>query len=260
MTSTTAGPELPEVPITVYGGPTVLIEYAGLRILTDPTFDDPGEYPTPVPGFSLVKTEPSPVSADQVEPVDVVLLSHDEHDDNLDRSGRQLVARAPLTLTTPSGAERLGGTAEGLAPWQERRVPAPGGTVVTVTAVPALHGPEGSDAVSGDVTGFLLSAPGHPTVYVSGDNASLDLVREIADRYAPVDTAVLFLGGVRHAPFFDGALVTLDNALAVEATRILGARRVVPAHVEGWAHFRGTRDDLVATFTAASLRDRLHVV
>lgn len=48
---------------------------------------------------------------------------------------------------------------------------APDGTVVTVTGLPARHGPEGSEAVSGDVVGFLLTAPGQPSVYVRGDNA-----------------------------------------------------------------------------------------
>ena len=32
---------------TLIGGPTVLIEVAGFRLLTDPTFDPPGEYPLP---------------------------------------------------------------------------------------------------------------------------------------------------------------------------------------------------------------------
>jgi len=33
-----------ELSITLVGGPTVLIEMPGLRILTDPTFDPPGQY------------------------------------------------------------------------------------------------------------------------------------------------------------------------------------------------------------------------
>jgi hypothetical protein len=33
--------------ITLIGGPTVLIEVAGFRFLTDPTFDAPGEYRLP---------------------------------------------------------------------------------------------------------------------------------------------------------------------------------------------------------------------
>jgi CspA family cold shock protein len=43
--------------------------------------------------------------------------------------------------------------------------------------VPALHGPEGSEHLVGEVTGFVLAGPGLPTVYVSGDNASLDFRR-----------------------------------------------------------------------------------
>ncbi|MDX2760957.1 MBL fold metallo-hydrolase, partial [Streptomyces europaeiscabiei] len=34
-----------EIPVHVFGGPTALIEYGGLRLLTDPTFDAPGDYP-----------------------------------------------------------------------------------------------------------------------------------------------------------------------------------------------------------------------
>ena len=33
--------------LTLIGGPTVLIEVAGFRLLTDPTFDPPGEYRLP---------------------------------------------------------------------------------------------------------------------------------------------------------------------------------------------------------------------
>jgi L-ascorbate metabolism protein UlaG (beta-lactamase superfamily) len=37
------------VRITYIGGPTALIEFGGLRLLTDPTFDPAGStYPTPV--------------------------------------------------------------------------------------------------------------------------------------------------------------------------------------------------------------------
>ena len=37
--------EPPVVRVQLIGGPTVLIEYGGLRILTDPTFSPPGITP-----------------------------------------------------------------------------------------------------------------------------------------------------------------------------------------------------------------------
>ncbi|MFI7672762.1 MBL fold metallo-hydrolase [Actinophytocola sp. NPDC049390] len=247
--------DIQQVHVRVIGGPTTLIEYGGLRLLTDPTFDAPGDYPLG-PGLVVTKTAASPVGPADLGAVDAVLLSHDQHPDNLDTTGRALLDDVPLVLTTAGGARRLGGTARGLAPWENVDLARPGGGRVTVTATPARHGPEGCEPLTGEVVGFLLSAPDLPTVYVSGDNASLDVVRDIARRVGPVDTAVLFAGAAR-TPFFDGALVTLDGAGAAEAARILDARRVVPAHCDSWGHFTESRDDVVAAFTAAGIADRL---
>jgi L-ascorbate metabolism protein UlaG (beta-lactamase superfamily) len=65
------------------GGPTALLELGGLRLLTDPTFDPPGDYP--IGNRSLRKTIGAVASPDDVGRVDAVLLSHDQHPDNLDR-------------------------------------------------------------------------------------------------------------------------------------------------------------------------------
>ncbi|MFJ8945278.1 MBL fold metallo-hydrolase [Streptomyces sp. NPDC102395] len=248
-----------QFPVRVFGGPTALFEYGGLRFLTDPTFDGPGEYVTPG-GPTLVKTAPSVVTPADLGPVDVVLLSHDEHADNLDHSGRALLADVPLTLTTPSGGERLGEKATGLADWQSIELDRPGGGTITVAGVPAIHGPgtrEEVEPLSGQVVGFVLTGEGLPTVYVSGDNASLDVVKEIAERFAPVDTAILFAGAPRFPMFLDGALIVLDSNGACEAAQLLGARRVVPVHYDSWAHFTEGHNELEAAFAAAGLADRL---
>ncbi len=246
-----------QIPVRVFGGPTALIEYGGLRFLTDPTFDSPGDYPLGN-GRALTKTAPASAAPADLGRVDAVLLSHDQHPDNLDRSGRALLAEVPLTLTTSSGADRLGGTARGLAPWDSVDLDRPDGGTVTVTGVPARHGPEGCEPVVGEVVGFVLTGDALPTVYVSGDNASLDLVERIAERFRPVDTAVLFAGAAR-TPALDGALLTLDSAQAAEAARILGARRIVPVHFDSWAHFTEGRGELVDAFSAAGLGDRVQL-
>src|SRR5690349_3317773 len=98
------------------GGPTALLEFAGLRLLTDPTFDPPGGDYTTGP-VTLSKTEGPAVSPESLE-YDVVLLSHDHHADNLDRLGRVSLAKAQRVLTTVAGAGRLGADAIGLAPWE----------------------------------------------------------------------------------------------------------------------------------------------
>ncbi|MEV8633077.1 MBL fold metallo-hydrolase [Streptosporangium sp. NPDC051023] len=254
-----------QFPVRVLGGPTALFEYGGLRFLTDPTFDAPGDYYAPDDlqrsgSPILTKTAPSSAAPADLGHVDVVLLSHDEHPDNLDTSGRALLADVPLTLTTPGGGRRLGKGARGLADWESIELDRPGGGTITVTGVPAVHGPgarEEVEPVTGQVVGFVLTGEGLPTVYVSGDNASLDLVREIAERFGPVDTAILFAGAPRFPVLFDGALIVLDSAQAAEAAKVLGARRVVPVHYDSWAHFTEGRAEVVAAFTTAGLVDRL---
>ncbi|WNI18398.1 MBL fold metallo-hydrolase [Actinacidiphila sp. ITFR-21] len=241
--------------IRYVGGPTAVIAVGGLRLLTDPTFDPPGDYP--IGARALTKTAGPGVTAATLGPVDAVLLSHDQHPDNLDRSGRALVARAPLVLSTRAARERLRGTVRALPSWEHTELPRPGGGVLRVTWVPALHGPDGSEKLVGEVTGFVLSGEGLPTVYVSGDNASLDLVQAVADRFAPFDAALLFAGAAR-TPLVPDAPLTLTSEQAARAAAVLGARAVVPLHFEHWGHFTEDGDSLEAAFAAAGLGGRLH--
>jgi len=229
--------------VTYLGGPTLLMEYAGLRVLVDPTFDPPQSYEDPG-STPLVKTAGPAIEAADLGEVDLVLASHHEHPDNLDAAGRDIAMRAPVVLSTPEAAIDLGDPVRGLDPWEQHLV---GG--VTVTAVPALHGPPGSEAFVGAVTGFVLEAPGEPRVYVSGDNASLPLVEHIGERFAPVDVAVLFAGAAR-VPAIDAPL-TLTSADAARAAELLRASVVVGVHCEDWQHFTESRADLEAAFAGS---------
>ncbi|HEV2681938.1 MAG TPA: hypothetical protein VGV14_15650, partial [Rhodanobacter sp.] len=109
-----------KVVLTLIGGPTALIEVAGTRLLTDPTFDEPQAYDAGT--ITLVKQTGPAVDPASLLPIDAVLLSHDHHWDNLDRSGRAFLAHAPRVLTTPAGASRLGGSVEGMTTWESVEV------------------------------------------------------------------------------------------------------------------------------------------
>jgi L-ascorbate metabolism protein UlaG (beta-lactamase superfamily) len=236
------------------GGPTLLLEYGGVRLLTDPAFDPPGEYPR-APHPSLHKTAGPALSPEEIGEIDVVLLSHDHHADNLDGAGRRFLPRAGRVITTTLGAERLGGNATGLDPWQSIRLDGPAGGSLIVTAVPAQHGPDGTDHLTGPVIGFALHGDGLPSLYVSGDNASVAVVEAIEERLGRFDVAVLFAGGAWVSPINDH--ITLTAKGAADAARILGARVVIPNHFDGWSHFTEGFEDLKAAFGGAGLADRL---
>jgi hypothetical protein len=126
--------------VRLVGGPTAVLDYAGLRLLTDPTFDPPGDH---AGGLTKLTGPPWPPTT-SVHRRGPALARPPRRQPR--PGGRAFLPRAGRTLTTTAGAERLGGNAIGLEPWargsSSRRA-------VTVTAVPALHGPEGSEPVTG---------------------------------------------------------------------------------------------------------------
>lgn len=88
--------------LTHLGGPTVLVELDGWRLLTDPTFDPPGRRYHFGWGTSSTKTHGPALTPAEVGAVDAVLLSHDHHADNLDDAGRALLPDVPVVVTTPA--------------------------------------------------------------------------------------------------------------------------------------------------------------
>jgi L-ascorbate metabolism protein UlaG (beta-lactamase superfamily) len=133
-----------------------------------------------------------------------------------------------------------------------------------VTAVPAVHGPEDGERdadgfVNCEVIGFVLSGPDLPVVYVSGDNASIQAVAEIAGRTPPIDAVVLHAGAARVERRFGGRPLTLDSIRAAAAAAILQPAMVIPAHYDGWAHFSEGRAELARAFDDAGLTAKLRL-
>jgi L-ascorbate metabolism protein UlaG (beta-lactamase superfamily) len=238
------------VRLTHVGGPTVLIEVGGWRLLTDPTFDPPGRHYSFGWGSGSHKVTGPSVAAADLGPVDAVLLSHDQHGDNLDDAGRALLPSVGTVVTTVSGARRLGGGARGLRPWATTELSAPGRTTIEVTATPARHGPPLSRPIAGDVIGFALRWDGRDgALWISGDTVLFDGVRRVADRLS-VETALLHLGSVRF-PVTGPLRYSMTASEAVELCGLLRPRTVIPVHYEGWTHFRQGRDAVERTFARA---------
>jgi L-ascorbate metabolism protein UlaG (beta-lactamase superfamily) len=240
--------------ITYIGGPTALLEWGRLRFLTDPTFDPIGsEFRTA--SYTLRKTRAPALGADELGPLDAVLLSHDQHFDNLDTAGRRLVEQSPRVLTTLPGAARLGTQAVGLAPWESVDLPAADRATLRITATPARHGPAHHDR--GPVIGFALSlsAEQESSVYVSGDTVWFDDLVTIGQRFT-IGAALLFMGAARIAAVGPWHL-TFTAAEAVEAARAFSDSWIIPLHFEGWEHLSQSRVDVEEAFSLAGLAHRL---
>lgn len=245
--------------LTHVGGPTVLIETQGWRILTDPTFDPPGRtYYFPWPITSRKVGGPA-VKASDLGPIDVLLLSHDQHKDALDDAGRELLASVPTIVTTESGARRLRrdrrlrGEVQGLDPWGRTSVSASGRPTLRITATPCRHGPPALLPFVGDVIGFAVRWQGqdHGRLWVSGDTVLFDDLRRIVERIGAIDVAIVHVGRARFTATWR-ARYTMGIEDAVELGEQLRVRTVVPVHYEGWSHFRQGRQRIEQELEQAS--------
>jgi L-ascorbate metabolism protein UlaG (beta-lactamase superfamily) len=245
--------------LTHVGGPTVLVEVDGWRLLTDPTFDPPGSRYAFGWGTGARKVAGPALSVDEIGPIDAVLLSHDGHADNLDTAGRALLSTVGTVVTTRAAARRLGGQSIGLAPWASTTLTARGRPALTITATPARHGPPLSRPVVGQAVGFALhrevTPPEAAAVWFTGDTVMYRGLREVAARLR-VDVAVVHLGAVRFRST-GPVRFTLDAAEAADLTLLARPRVVVPVHYEGWSHFRQDRAGDARRFDAAGLTDRV---
>lgn len=243
--------------ITLIGGPTALLEIDGLRLLTDPTFDAAGSEYARGP-VVLRKTEGPICGSNDLEPIDAVLLSHDQHADNLDDSGRVFLSRVRQVFTTEVGAQRLGGNAVGLAPWETHKFASVDGTdALQITATPARHGPPGIEPVTGDVVGFVVAPANRPdeAVYITGDTVWYEGVAEVARRFA-VRSIMLFAGAARVQG--RGAFhLTMNCDDAIATARAFPRALIFSVHHQGWEHFTETQEDLAAAFARAGLPERL---
>ena len=226
------------ITLTYIGSATVLLRIGEITILTDPTFDPAATSQSlSLPGTDISvplqrRVDPAIRAAD-LPPIDLVLLSHDEHPDNFDTSGRAVAANARSILTTVSGAQRLGQSAIGLHPG-DRIEAAPG---IHITATPAQHTEPHLLAVAGDVIGFIIEIDGTPnSIYITGDTLNIPELAGLADNHQ-ITTILAHVGDAHFDLSGDTPFsMTIQDALTLGEK--LNARTVIPIHEDDWKHFR----------------------
>lgn len=250
-----------DMKLTYLGGSTFLLEVGSFRFLTDPGFDPYGTEKSEGPGHDLRKVMTPPVPAEEIGRVDAVFLSHAQHFDNLDNSGRAMLPSWGRVFTTADSAAMLGGNAEALATWETVEIANEDGETVRVTGMPAVHtnDPEIRGAV-GETMGFLLEWEGQENgaFYISGDTVWIDDIEEIAERY-DVSAGILNMGAAT-VPAVGGRRLTMNGEEGARVTQALDLASVYPAHFEGWEHYQEGRVDIEEAFGAAGLTDALNIL
>lgn len=105
----------------------------------------------------------------------------------------------------------------------------------------------------------ITTAAGLPTVYLSGDNASIVPVIGIARAFPDIDVAVLHAGAARLASKLRDRPLSLTAEHAVDAALLLGVGTVVPAHYEGWDIYTQGLNELRRAFDDAGAASLLAI-
>ncbi|KAH8800368.1 beta-lactamase superfamily domain-containing protein [Xylogone sp. PMI_703] len=236
------------ITMTHIGTATAILNINGVNFLTDPFFSPAGtEWDI---GVTVLKNTDTPaLGLESLPPIDAVLLSHEDHPDNLDELGRRLLD-GRLVLTTADGAKKLAPRPGvlGLTPWETVTIMT-GGKKFNVTGTPCQHVP------GGECTGFIItteefgsSSDGRPNaIYISGDTVYIQELSKIPRKWNIV-LAIFNLGNAQ-APLPDGPLqITMDGKQGARLFRELQADVLVPMHFESWGHFKQSVGELKSVF------------
>lgn len=217
-----------EVRFIWFGHSTILLEIDAKRILIDPIFSN---YASPIPGIAK-RFQPPVFNIDELEDIDVVLISHD-HYDHLDYKTISKIKGRDIQYIMPLG---VGAHLEywGIDPkkiieldwWEQTTFQG-----LKFTATPSQHF-SGRGMFNGNSTLWAAWAVqgNNQNIFFSGDSGYSEHYKEIGDRLGPFDLTFLENGAYNLAWKFVHQL----PEEAVQANIDLNGKAMVPIH---WGMF-----------------------
>ncbi|WPO78063.1 MBL fold metallo-hydrolase [Flavobacterium sp. KACC 22761] len=199
------------------------------------------------------------LSNEEIGKIDLVLLSHDHHSDNLDKKGRIFIQTVPIVLSTKDAENRLKNTNTiGLDNWQEYAVETEKVKNLKITAIPAPHtNIKRLDKIMGKVIGFTIEFEGQTKgcIYISGDTVLFDGIYEL-EKKKKVDVAILHLGAGAFPYLKKNLRVTMNGEEAIATTKLLKPNVVIPIHYEGWWHFKQSAKSLKSEIEKSEVKEQ----
>ncbi|KAF7510714.1 hypothetical protein GJ744_006080 [Endocarpon pusillum] len=275
------------------GTATTILEWEGIRVMTDPNFLHAGDHVHLGPGVTGTRKTNPAIDLHDLPNIDLVLLSH-YHADHFDEKVEESLRRDLPIITTPHAASHLKGKGEGeaftdvydLDFYQDMLVDVkkdgaqPGKSpAIKVTGMPGKHVPDG---VLGTLNDLVKAVPptngwmvelGYNTsggaddsfkcgyrIYISGDTLMVDELKEIPERYKgqDIDLMLIHLGGTTvPSPSVPLLMITMDAKQGLELVRLINPDLTIPIHYDDYDVFLSPLSDFKKAMEDAGLSSKV---
>ena len=220
---------------------TLVVEFAGRKLLVDPMLSAPGAMPaienSPNPRPNPLAPLPVPLT-EIFQDLDAVLITHIHRDHWDEAAARDLPKDVPLLCQPEDEAKLRGQGFTRVQPLQTGLI----WNALEVTRTGGQHGTGEIGRKMAPVSGFVLRGPGEDPLYIAGDTIWCSEVQQAIQQFRPA--AIVVNAGA--ARFLEGDPITMAAADVISVCRAAPQAKVVAVHMEAINHCLLTRQQLGA--------------
>lgn len=235
---------------------TIIVEYAGKKMLVDPMFSKKGElgiFPMPAKDWNLRKNPicELPVSVEEIiKDIDFVFLSH-LHFDHWDKAAEKALPK-DIKIFVQDENDKNTMAKSGFTNLEILTENSSFGDI-KLSRTKAQHGKGFILKIAGQVTGMVMQHPSEKTLYLPADTVWYDEVEKAIEKYKP--EAIVVNGGDNR--FFIGDQLIMGKNEIYKVHQAAPNANIAVVHMEGVYHNTLSRKELRQFVEQKSIKDHI---
>jgi L-ascorbate metabolism protein UlaG (beta-lactamase superfamily) len=228
---------------------TAVLDYHDRTFLIDPVLGGITPHGDE-PAARLPLTALPEIAWDEINRVGALLVTH-LHFDHFDATASKILPKSLPVLAQPEDVPSLRDQGFEYVTGVGTSTTVGG---ITVMRTFARHGHGEAAEVFAPASGYVLRAPGEPTLYIVGDSVWCDEVAEAIRLHQP--EVIVLNGGAAHARGMGPITMDADDVIRV---RHASPAEIIVVHLDAFAHMTQSRAFLDRALQDAGIRDAIRM-